>query len=169
MTIAAPQSTKDATRLLQRFARAEQALATMEATRRGLVAKINAATDKKTIPLVKLLGEISEALQPWWRENAAELTKGERKSVELGGCVIGTSLLSPSLAYAQKDADFGLAKLQAAKWAKPYVRVTYAVDKAKVRTGLKGKHGEALKSLGYSEVQPETFFIRALDIPSVKA
>ncbi|MCP3729274.1 host-nuclease inhibitor Gam family protein [Sphingomonas sp. MG17] len=168
MTIAAPQSTKDAARLLQRYGKTLGQIASLEATRTSLKAAIDASTDKKLVPLVAKLAPIAEVLEPWWRANAAELTKGERKSIELGGCMIGTKLGSASLAYAHQDKDFGLAKLQAAKWAEPLISVTYAVDKTAVRKALKGDRGAALKLMGYAEAQPESFFIRAIETPAVK-
>lgn len=169
MTISAPTTVQEATRLLQRYGKALGQVASLEATRKQLKAAIDVSTDKKLVPLIAKLGPIAEVLEPWWKANAAELTKGGRKSIELGGCMIGTKLSAASLAYAPGDKDFGLTKLQAATWAKPLIKVTYDVDKTQVRAALKGKHGPALKAMGYAEAeQAETFFIRAIETPAVK-
>jgi phage host-nuclease inhibitor protein Gam len=171
MTVAAPQSTKDAAGLLRTYGKALGQVASLEATRKQLKAAIDASTDKKLVPLLAKLGPIAAVLEPWWKANAAELTKGARKSIELGGCMIGTKLSAAALAFAGDDKDFGLAKLQAApKWAAPLIKVTYDVDKPAVRAALKGKRADELKAMGFAEAaQVETFFIKALETPSVKA
>lgn len=159
---------KAAMSALKRVARIDGAIASLEGTRKALIAKINAASDPKLVKLINEREQLCATLEPWWAANAAALTNGERKSIELGGCMIGTALGTPSLVYGPGDRDFGLSKLKAAKWAKKLVRVTFAVDKVEVRKELDGARADDLKDMGYEVRQTETFFVRALEVPAVK-
>lgn len=169
MTIAAPQTVADATRMLKKHAGVQGKVAAIEAERTRAIAAANAAADKKLLPLVGQIREMNAVLEPWWAANAAELTKGERKSIELGGCEIGTALGAPSLVFAGDQRDFGANALKGLRWAKALVRTVVSTDMVAVRKALDGERAEDLKKIGFSKKQPESFFVRAIVMPSVKA
>lgn len=148
-----------ATAALERHAALEGDLDTIEAKRTTAIADANAIADRARQPIDDELAKIDAALAPWWKANSAEHAKGKRKSVELGGCVIGTRSSKDKLAIAG-DQDALVEDMRTLRWAKPYVRVTYSIDKTVVLPALAGKHGEALKSLGFS-VEPgaDRFFV----------
>ena len=87
-----PQSQAAAQRLLELYAELDGRIAGMEEARDAAIAKANAVVDKDMAPLIAERDKIAEKLEPWWDEAADELTKGKRKSIELGGCEIGTRL-----------------------------------------------------------------------------
>lgn len=167
--IAAPTTAQEATRLLKRHAGVQQKIAAIEAGRTRAIADANAAADKKLLPLVAQIGAMTAAIEPWWRANAAALTKGERKSIELGGCEVGTAFAAPSLAFDGDQKDFGVKALQATKWGKEFVRTVVSTDKVAVRKALSGKRAEELKAIGFKLAQAESFFVKAVELPTVKA
>lgn len=139
-----------ATPLLERFAQLGIEAGLVEASRSEGIAAANAAADLVLVPIVKERDELRAVLEPWWKRMGATLLKGKRKTVELAGCIIGSKKAGTKLAYAHGGDEAALKALQEHKWAKPYIRVTTAVDKTAVRAGLEGKHAEALKLLGFS-------------------
>lgn len=149
-----------ATAALTRHAAIEGEIAAIEEGRSGKLADINTAADQARQPLDKELAAIGEALEPWWSANGGEHTSGKRKSAELGGCMIGTRSSKEKLAIAG-DQDALVEDMRTLRWAKPYVRVTYSIDKQAVLPAMVGKHGEALRSLGFSvEPASDTFFVK---------
>ncbi|RSV15184.1 hypothetical protein CA235_09620 [Sphingomonas sp. ABOLF] len=152
-----PRTIPKATELLDRFATLSSQLETVEAHRNAELAKINAAADALAAPIVKELDEIRGAIAPWWATAEAELTKGKRKSAELGGCMLGTRTSRTTLAIAG-NPEAVLAKLQAARWAKPYVRTTHAIDKTAALKALDGPHRSKLTELGFSKQEGTPVF-----------
>lgn len=152
-----PRTVGKATELLDRFATLSGELETVEAHRNAELAKINAAADALAAPIVAELAEIQAAIEPWWKTAEAELTKGKRKSAELGGCMLGTRTSRTTLAIAG-DAAAVLARLQAARWAKPYVRTTPSIDKTAALKALDGPHRAKLAELGFSKQEGTPVF-----------
>lgn len=155
--IKTPRTVAKATELLDLFATRTGALEKIEADRNAEIAKINAAADALAAPIVAELEKIHAAIATWWKTAAAEITKGKRKSAELGGCMLGTRTGRTTLAIAG-DVEAVLTKLQAARWAKPYVRTTHAIDKTAALKALDGTHGDKLQALGFSKQEGETVF-----------
>lgn len=139
-----------ATPLLERFAQLGLEIELAEASRAEAIVAANAAADQILLPMVQERDQLLAALEPWWKRMGAALLTGKRKTVELAGCIIGTKAATASLSFGPGDEKAALASLQAAKWAKPYVRTTPSIDKAAVKKALPGKHGEQLKALGFS-------------------
>ena len=146
--------------LLERFAHLGTELALADTARNDAIAAANVVADKVTVPIVAEMDEIRAQLQPWWERNRATVLTGKRKSAELGGCMIGIKAARASLQYAGGDDQAAVSALQGQRWAKPYVRVTYAPDKTAIGTALTGKHAEKLKALGFSKPDgAETFIL----------
>lgn len=152
---------EQATQVLERYARLDGERAAIDARRDTLIVMANQMADAKVLPIASEMAVLAEQLQRWWERNGAGLTKGKRKSAELGGCMIGSRTAKARLAFAGGDDKAALAALQPHKWAKPYVRVSFAVDKTATATALTGKaHGAKLAELGFSLAAPvETFFV----------
>ena len=54
-------------------------------------------------------------------------------------------------------------RLRAERWAKPYVRVSYSVDKKAAKEALDGKHGKQLRDLGFGTRGGAEVFVLDLD------
>ena len=115
----APQSTAHAKRLLEEYVRLSAKLAAVEAQRNAAIAAANQTADAHAGPLLDSLGKIEALLEPWWSKAAPELTQGKRKSVQLGGCKIGTKAGRPRLVFAKGDDDAAATLLRKHKWAAP--------------------------------------------------
>lgn len=156
---AAPKTTEAAIVLLERFGRNAGVLATIEANRRTALTSTNAVADDLAAPLLADQAELLAKLEPWWAKNADTLTKGARKSIELGGCMIGTQSGRASLGHTLLSDTVAVAALQAAgRWAKPYVRVTYAIDRVATMKALEGSHAAKLGALGFKKNPGATTF-----------
>jgi phage host-nuclease inhibitor protein Gam len=155
--IKTPRTIAKATELLDLFATNTGALEKIEADRNAEIAKINAAADALAAPLVAERDRIHAVIAIWWKTAAAEITKGKRKSAELGGCMLGTRSGRTTLAIAG-NPEAVLVELQAARWAKPYVRTTHAIDKPAALKALDGPHATKLSALGFSKQEGEAVF-----------
>lgn len=156
----APRTVEQATVLLERVALLDGEIATAEANREAAIAATNAIADTLVSPLLDERAKLVAVLEPWWAKAGAELTGGKRKTLVIGGCTIGTKAARAKLEYAGGDDKAALAALQECRWAKPYIRVSYAVDKVATTKGLTGKHAAGLAELGFSlSTPPETFVL----------
>lgn len=150
MTKAVPPKTDDqAIELLDRFKTLAGQLEAIEAGRSEALASTNAVADALAVPVIEEQNLIIERIRPWWTKAGPRLTGGKRKSIEFGGCMIGTRMSRAVLEFANGDSDAALAALQGQRWAKPYVRVTYSVDRTATLKGLDSTHGKKLKELGF--------------------
>ena len=163
MTIAAPQTVADATRMLKKHAGVQGKVAAIEAERTRAIAAANAAADKKLLPLVGQIREMNAVLEPWWAANAAELTKGERKSIELGGCMIGSRSGRDKLDIAG-DEDAIVKTLGKRAWAKPLLKVTTKLDKVAILKSVGGVYTKQLAALGLTRKDgKETFVLERVE------
>lgn len=148
------------TLLLERFAELGVELDLADAARTDAIAAANVAADEIALPIIKEMDEIRAAVEPWWKRNGANLLTGKRKTVELAGCMIGSKAGRASLQFTGGDDAAATAALQAHRWAKPYVRVTFAPDKTAIGAALAGKHAKQLAELGFSKpAGAETFVL----------
>ena len=149
----APRSVAQATELLERVARLEGQAIAINAGRDAAIAETNAVSDALLVPVVQERDAIAAVLEAWWKTDGKALLRGKRKTVELGGCTIGTKATPRALTFGNSD-DFDIAveRLRSERWAKPYIRTTHAVAKKDTTAMLldpKGKHAEQLKALGF--------------------
>lgn len=155
-----PRTVPAATALLDRFATVDGQIAAIEAGRQDETVKINAAADALLEPLVAERAVIVEKLEPWWTAARDELTGGKRKSIELGGCTIGTRAGRASLAFQDGNDDTALALLEAERWAKPLIRIRKSIDRTATLKALEGTHGKKLTGLGFIKMPgKEAFFV----------
>lgn len=162
--IASPDNLKDATRLLERYARLDGQLAGVEAMRRQSIAAANASADKAAGPLIEKLDALKTAIEPWWKAAAPELAKG-RKSIQLGGCKIGYQTGSPRLTHTFTDDDVAIAALKYSRYYRQTTKATVSLDR---KAALKlidagGKPAEVLATLGFGMVQEEAFILKRVE------
>lgn len=159
---AAPKTTDAAIALLEIYAVNAGLLATIEANRASALASTNTVADGLAAPLLEHQAEIRAQLEPWWAKQGAALTRGKRKSIELGGCMIGSKMGRPSLAHAFADDAAAVAALQGERWSKPYVRVSYGIDRTATLKAIAAPttHAAKLTALGF-DISPgvETFYV----------
>jgi hypothetical protein len=99
-------------------------------------------------------------LESWWPHAvAADIAKG-KKSMQLGGCVLGTRKSRPKLAHGFENDDKAIAAIPG-RIFKQCTKIKYSLD----RTGivkllqLGGKAGQDLAAAGFSIEQDEKFFV----------
>ena len=154
-----PRTVKAATALLERFAELDGAIAAIEGGRTKAIAQVNAEADAKAAPLLVEQATMRVKLEIWWKGAAAELTQGKRKSIELGGCVVGRRAGRDSLAVAGDEKAI-VAALEKHEWAKPLLAVTVKLDRKNVLASIEGFYAKPLAKLGLSRKPgEETFYV----------
>ena len=157
--IRAPRSVKAATELLERFAELDGKIAGIEAERNARIVAINADADDRALGLIRDRDAIFAKLAAWWPGASAELTEGKRKSIELGGCMIGGRQGKDTLAI-DGDEKTIVTQLKKHRWARPLLKVRTSLDKVAILKSVDGLHGETLRSLGLSRKPgAETVFV----------
>lgn len=155
--IRTPQSLEGAEKLCSRFAENAGSIALTETARDADISKINAKADAEIAPLIAEQGKIAEKLSSWWDRAGPELTQGKRKSIELGGCIIGTKAGRASL-EVKGDTKELVETLTGERWGKPLLRVTTSLDKRAIGKALDGKHGDRLREMGFDLLPGEPSF-----------
>lgn len=157
-----PRSVEAATALAERFVELEGQIEAIEAGRQDSIAQINARADTAANALIVERDKIREKLEPWWTKAGAELlatfSKGKRKTIELGGAIIGTRAGASSLALAGKPKEVA-SQLAKSAWGRRLLRITVAPDRAKIAVALNGKHADELKTMGLSIDEGEEQFV----------
>lgn len=156
--IRTPRSVKGAQPLCERFAVIQGEIAAIENDRNAAIAAANKTADAALEPLIAESEQLREKLEPWWRASAEELTQGRRKSIELGGAVIGTRAGQPSLAVP-KDGEPAKAALRKTRWGKDLLKLTVTFDKRAIAKALTGSNGPKLKALGFHTVAGTEDFV----------
>jgi Bacteriophage Mu Gam like protein len=162
MTATAPEDVAQATQMLERYAEITGGLARAEERRSRLIARANAAVDAVTAPLVTEAAEIAGRLETWWKSAGPDLV-GKRKSIELGGCMIGSRATKARLVHGFESDDKAVEALRASRHGKLTTVVRYSLDRAATLKllQLKGKRAEAIGELGFSIDQGgEQFFVK---------
>jgi phage host-nuclease inhibitor protein Gam len=154
-----PRTLDQATEQLGLYAEIAGRLAAIEATRKLELGRINAAADAEAGPLIAELDALQASLQPWWLSAGQELAPKGRKSMELGGCMIGSRASRATLSIAGEEQDV-VAVLGGLRWAKPLLRVKTSLDRSAIMRSLDGKHAIALAELGIEKKDgEEQFFV----------
>ncbi len=157
----APRNLEQATVLLERVATLEAEASAINLHRDQAIANTNAVADAILGPVLEERAAIAAVVETWWKDTGHALLKGKRKTIQLGGCDIGTKKALTALTFTNDDFDAAVTALRAERWAKPYVRVTYSVAKKDTTTALNGKHGDQLRALGFSTRGGQDVFVLA--------
>ncbi|OWK27567.1 host-nuclease inhibitor Gam family protein [Sphingomonas dokdonensis] len=171
MKIATPRTTDQALELAKRYAAIGADVAMHEADRQERVAAIGADIDMKVAPLVEEAEAIRAALEPWWKKASPALLKGKRKSIDFGGCSIGTRLAGEKVDFTKGDDKAALAAVLDSPWKSKATSLKRVLDKAGLLVTLKGKSAaaEGLRSLGFRIAGGEdAFFVKRIDSADAK-
>ena len=158
-----PRTLADATAMLERLAALSASIAQSEARRNKAIAEANAEADKAQDPLLAERKAIAQKLAPWWKRAGTKLAGDSRKSIELGGCMIGTRKGKDTLSVAG-DQKAIVTKLKGLRWAKKLLRVTTNLDKPAILKVIDGPHAAELKEVGLSkDLGQDEFFVAAVE------
>lgn len=149
--------------MAERFARNAGSIGLIEAARNAEIARANKIADDELAPLIAERDAIAGKLEDWWAEAGAELTHGKRKSIALGGCMIGTRVARQTLQIAGDEAAV-VDMLGALRWGKAFLRHRITLDRATLLKALDGKHAVAIADMGVSASGGEpVFFVSAVE------
>lgn len=161
MTAAIPKSLAAATRMLERYADLDARIAALEEDRTKAIAAANQRADVAAAPMIKERDVICAAIESWW-PHAAPLIAGGNKSVQLGGCVIGTRKSKDKLAHSFETDDVAALALFKTRFRKHATRLKVALDRMATLKLLQvgGKTGAAIAELGFTVEQgSDQFFV----------
>ncbi|MGQ2942676.1 MAG: host-nuclease inhibitor Gam family protein [Blastomonas fulva] len=168
----APQTMAEALALADRYVALEQAAARAQAF---LDKQIADAKSTHAITMETIEPQLQTAfagLRAWYAANAAELTKGKRRSIELGPIVLGERTGMPKLKLPKgMKADAALAWLKGLRWAgvTGFIRTKDELDKEAMIKVLRAPNDapgdilaarELFTEHQFGVVQAEEFFIR---------
>jgi len=156
--IATPRTLEQATAIAERYALLDGQIAAIEADRQASIAAVNARCDVAANDLIAQRAVIEAKLKPWWEKNSDKLTEGKRKSIELGGCIIGSRAGKPSLGLIGKE-DAAVAKLQKLPWAAGLLKTKTTLDRVAVLKALATDLGKSLRRMGFGVVPGEEKFL----------
>ncbi len=171
MKISTPRTIEAATALLARYADTAATIAAREAERQAAIAATNAAADAIVAPMAAELEQARTALQSWWLKAGAQLLGPKRKSLELGGCKVGTRLAAQRVEFTAGDDKAALAATIASPHKGKATVLKRVLDKGAIATLLRGKSAaaEALRALGFKIAGGEdVFFVSRVDSADAK-
>lgn len=165
----ATQTVEEAIAQLARYAALDAAITARKARVDAAVASMRAQCDALNAPEEAEQKALFLSLKPWWAVAGETVTGGDRKTWELGGCLIGHRTSNPALGYPRPEA--AAVELLFVNGWHGCLRVKYELDKPVILRGLAGQpfdgdEGSAaankLKGWGFHIVQKEEFFIDRL-------
>lgn len=156
----AAQSAAEAIAMLGRYAQLQASIDARRAQSEAKIAEIRAAVDAAIAPDEAEVKALFKQVQPWWTVNAEEFTQGKRKSIELGGCLIGHRTTTPKLKLAEITEGEAIESLKERK-LDAFLRVTEELDKQAIIKALAAGDDGAMKlaELGFQVSQKDQFFI----------
>lgn len=152
-----PRSTAQAVELLERYSVLAGELAVIEANRDAAIAATNAVADALATPVLADLEAMRGKLGAWWGKAGGALTEGKRKSIELGGCMVGTRMSRATLTMIGDD-DAMIQALSAVRWGKPFLRTKVTIDRVATLRGLAGDARGKLVELGFGASEAVAVF-----------
>lgn len=154
--------TAAALRQLERFAELQERIAKADAWRSSYIAGINAKADAEIAPLAKERDAVAARIEDWFGRVGKDLLPKGRKSMELGGCMIGSRTAKARLAHSFESDEKAAEALRGTRYGNQTTRVKYGIDRVATLKLLEinGKSGQAIAALGFS-IAPavETVFI----------
>lgn len=159
-----PRNVTQATELLDHYCELAAAATHLETTRNAAIAAANSAADTALAPLLTELEGLKAVLEHWWAKAGVVLAK-RKKSVELGGCMIGCRLGNKKLEHSYPDEDQAIAALRGARLLASTTRTKTSLDKSAIvrLLGVSNATAKRLSGLGFRIDQAETFFVEPVE------
>ncbi|PXW78984.1 phage host-nuclease inhibitor protein Gam [Blastomonas natatoria] len=170
--VEAPQTRGEAIALAQLYVEAERTASWSQQLLDDQIAKAKADHARRMENIEPHLQHAFTGLRAWWAANSAELTKGKRRSIELGPVTLGERTGMPKLKLPKgMNAEAALAWLKGLRWkgARGFIRTKEELDKEAVIKALRApadapQYAQAARKLfsdgEFKVVQAEEFFIR---------
>ena len=170
--VEAPQTRAEAIALAEEYAKIEDTIADSQKLLEYQINQAKAAHAARMANAEERLKPVFAGLRAWWAANSAELTKGKRRSIELGPVTLGERTGMPKLKLPKgMKAEGAIAWLKGLEWtgALGFIRIKEELDKEAVIKALRApadapadaqaarKHFSDGK---FEVVQAEEFFIR---------
>jgi hypothetical protein len=157
-----PKSIAAATKLLEEYADLDGRIALLEEDRSADIAAANQRADIAAAPMIKRRDDITAIVEPWWPfAFAADVSKG-KKSMQLGGCLLGVRKSKDKLAHDFESDDKAALALFKTRFRRHTTRLKVALDRMATLKLLQlgGKTGAAVAELGF-KIEPGTdqFFV----------
>ena len=155
-----PKSEAQLQRLCELYSELGGKIAAGEEKRDAAIARANVAADADLAPLIKERDLIEEKVRPYFMANREKLLPAKGKSVELGGCILGSRQGTDKveLTGEKKAVLSAMLKLP---WAKKLLQVNWSVNKAKVKQAIEANRKDELAELGVKLIEgEETFFMK---------
>lgn len=168
----APQTMAEAIAVAEEYAKVECCMADSQKLLDFEVARAKSDHAARMANLEPRLQAAFTGLRAWWSANAAELTKGKRRSIELGPVTLGERTGMPKLKLPKgMKAKAALEHLYQLGWAGciNFIRVKKELDKAAAIRALNAPDDAPTDTLmarhhfmaaGFKVAQAEEFFIR---------
>ncbi len=131
----AVQSRAEAVEKLQRYAALSAQIEARAARVTAAVAQMKAEADKLDAPLIEEQQAIFLAIKPWWAVAGATVTEGDRKTAELGGCLLGHRTGNPTLKHPS-PVEKAVNLLVERGW-KGLLRIKFELDKPAITAALR--------------------------------
>ncbi|MBA4781151.1 host-nuclease inhibitor Gam family protein [Blastomonas sp.] len=171
--VEAPQTRAEAIALAEEYAKIEDTIADSQKLLEFQINQAKTAHAARMANAEERLKPVFAGLRAWWAANSAELTKGKRRSIELGPVTLGERTGMPKLKLPKgMKAEDAIAWLKG-RWsgAVAFIRTKEELDKEAVIKALRADVNVntppdiQLAHLHFSEgkfevVQAEEFFIR---------
>jgi phage host-nuclease inhibitor protein Gam len=140
-------------------------VAAIEARRQAMLGKVNAAADAKVAPIVAELAGLEAAIATWWMGKGHALLPKGRKTMQLGGCTIGTVAGRAKLGHRFDKDDEAVAALLGSRYATQTTHVRYSIDRAATLKLLQagGAKGTAIAALGFRIDGGERFVLTPVE------
>jgi hypothetical protein len=121
-----PKSVAAATKVLEEYADLSARIVALDEDRQRSIAAANQRADVAAEPMLKRQEIILAALESWWPSAALAIANG-KKSVQLGGCMIGTRLSRKARARSRTTTK--LAALFKTRHFKHATKLKYSLDR----------------------------------------
>jgi len=131
----AVQSRAEAIEKLQRYAALSAQIEARAARVTAAIAQMKAEADKLDAPLIAEQQAIFLAVKPWWAVAGGTVTEGDRKTAELGGCLLGNRTGNPTLKYPAPE-PVAVKMLLERGW-KGLLRIKAELDKPAIVAALR--------------------------------
>lgn len=131
----AAQSREEAIALLGRYADIAAQIEAIDNLTARIVARCKADDDQCKAPLIAEQEAIFLRVKPWWAVAGATVVEGDRKTAELGGCLLGHRTGNPTLKHPT-PVDKAVGLLVGKGWV-GLLRVKYELDKPAIAAALR--------------------------------
>ena len=131
----AVQSRAEAIEKLQRYAALSAQIEARAARVTAAIAQLQAEADKLDAPLIEEQKAIFLAIKPWWAVAGATVAEGDRKTAELGGCLLGHRTGNPTLKHPTPVEK--AANLLVERGWKGLLRIKFEIDKPAIVAALR--------------------------------